>query len=120
MSTNKLKYVIVEDKATGQELAILFREMLIHREVAFFFERNALVVSGGFYQVDGGKVTTYGKSESLSKNSRPEDAILIAAVLGVETRTSPKQFTCDEKLGERCKVQCELCKTGYKETYLDV
>lgn len=69
----ELKYVVVEDY--GIESLILLAKFLAHRSVVHV---GVKVLSAGFCTCVDGKWKAYGRSESLSKDSRPEaDTILI-------------------------------------------
>lgn len=69
-----MKYIVV--KHNGLELAILFDEILTHKDVAASHE----VVSAGFCNPDG---ATWGKSISLNLSSRPEDGSAVRHALFV-------------------------------------
>ena len=70
-----MKYIIVHD--SGLEKAILFDELLAHKDVAGRFN----VVSAGFCSI-GEKVQVYGESVTLDMRSRKEDVVLIEEALG--------------------------------------
>lgn len=63
-----MKYIIVNSLNT--ELAIIFDEILEHKEVA----GNYKVISAGFCNKDG---NVWGQSSSLIMKSKPEDSKLI-------------------------------------------
>lgn len=106
----ELKYVVVRDEY-GDEWAILFPGFLIHKEVAHVFQARGVAVSAGFYEVGKNGATVYGKSESLNLVPRQIDEALIEKTLGFEEKIN-EPFTCDEKRGERCGVQCSVCAEG--------
>lgn len=63
-----MKYIIVN--SLGTKLAIIFDEILEHKEVA----GNYQVISAGFCDKDG---NVWGQSLSLSMKSKPKDSELI-------------------------------------------
>lgn len=105
---DKLKYIVMETRDSGEQ-AVVFSSQLMHKDVEFPFKRVGHPVSAGFYTVNNGVVKTYGRSEGLNLNSRPEDAALIAILLDLQS-PAPQAFSCDEKLGDRCETQCSVCK----------
>lgn len=76
---DRTKYVIIETFAC--ELAIVFDEIISHHEVG----RNFKIVSAGFCSIRNNKVTVWGKSDSLGKESREEDAEIISKSLCLQT-----------------------------------
>ena len=46
--------------------------------------RAGTIVSAGFALIIDGKVRCYGRSESLNKDSAPEDSALLATQLGLK------------------------------------
>jgi len=80
----KFKYVICQ--LTGPVLWP-YTDHVWHKHIARATsqEEPNPVTSAGFAEIGGGKVRCYGRSESLSIDSKPaEDARAIAAVLGME------------------------------------
>lgn len=82
-----MKYVVVRyrDQQTPyeeHERPILFQEEVIHKDVKVRGCRE--IVSAGFWYMKDGVVHVRGNSESLMVSSRPEDAKLIAEMLGVK------------------------------------
>ena len=93
----KGKYIIVESRRI--EVAILFDSLISHSDFAEMFPLD-LIVSAGFFEVGAAKetkktheivedsndvsVSCWGKSVSLKKDSRPEDAALIKRVVRKE------------------------------------
>ena len=82
----RIKYIAGKMYPTGMssmdafDTAITFNNMLIHKDIA---RRMGMEVeSAGFvdFMVEDGKliISCFGRSESLDKDSRPEDAKLIA------------------------------------------
>lgn len=71
---DRTKYVIVE--VMGCEIAIVFNEILGHNEIYCL-----KVISAGFCSIRNNKVTVWGKSDSLGKESREEDAEIISRSL---------------------------------------
>lgn len=69
-----MKYVIVTDNQ-GEESPILFPECIPH--YCAVNNLRTVVVSAGFCWKEDGKWIASGMSESLHKNSRPEDSELI-------------------------------------------
>jgi hypothetical protein len=69
-----MKYVIVIDNQ-GEESPILFPECINHNGAVNHL--RTVVVSAGFCFKEDGKWKAQGLSESLRKNSRPEDSELI-------------------------------------------
>jgi hypothetical protein len=68
-----MKYLIVQ--STGCDLAILFDEILSHKDVA----GTRQVVSAGFCDHLG---NVFGESVTLGLNSKPEDTWIIRASMG--------------------------------------
>ena len=76
-----MKYLMYEMK--GSMLPVIFAPMLVHKDVAEFMSHylrrkymlESTLVSAGFYNLNSGK--TYGESESLDLQSRPEDADIL-------------------------------------------
>lgn len=75
---NKSKYVV--GILAGDEAALVFSELLTHRDVARVFQR---VISAGFchYSESDGCVKVYGESISLGIKSRPEDEIHVGQAM---------------------------------------
>jgi len=73
----KAKYIIVTDG--GLEFAIIFDKILAHKNIS---AGRTQVVSAGFCSLDSDGVWhTYGKSESLSLDSRPQDAKILNRIM---------------------------------------
>jgi len=84
-----MKYLIVkvlkptDNSEPGLEHAIVFPDALMHRSVARAHHvGQVIVVSAGFCSFKNGIVSTWGRSESIRMDSRPEDADIVAKVLG--------------------------------------
>jgi len=75
-----LKYLIVADGP--HEHAILFPEIVAHKEIGGAAGHK--LVAAGFCSIDtvDGNVTTWGKSDSLGVEGRPEDHLIISKSLG--------------------------------------
>jgi hypothetical protein len=71
-----MKYAIVVDN-NGQESPLLFPECINHNTVC---NRNGPVISGGFCDLTTKGWIVYGKSITLHKDSRPEDAEILNRV----------------------------------------
>jgi len=73
-----MKYIIVEKM--GIQVPILFSDIVSHNSVAVSLPS---VISAGFFCVDfvTEKVTVWGKSTSLDKESRKQDAEIIKSEL---------------------------------------
>ncbi len=70
---NKFKYVIIDGL-----FPIVFTEAQTHREIG----RGYNITSAGFGSVDSeAKVSIWGRSESLNKNSDPKDAEIIQRMI---------------------------------------
>jgi hypothetical protein len=73
-----LKYVIVRD--VGMQVPILCDDLLVHAAIAHCYP----VVSAGFCEVDAlGNVRVFGGSESLGRQHRDEDAVIIKNLLAM-------------------------------------
>jgi hypothetical protein len=84
MNRNYNKYII--GIVEGHEVAILFDNLLEHRNVAKGCLSRGTIVSAGFYDVsttDEGNISvyTFGKSESLEVESRQEDNDIVLKTL---------------------------------------
>lgn len=81
----KFKYIVVNHPDLG-EVALCFPGFLVHREMyRQVFPRSCQIIAAGFYDIyPDTSVKAYGKSESLSIESRPEkDSFLIQRSLGL-------------------------------------
>jgi hypothetical protein len=84
------KYIVgmvrVGDPWTKHEVAIIFSDLLVHREVAQQMMGGKSGVTGaGFFWVDGDKVQVYGASTSLGVSSRPGvDEAFIKRALAID------------------------------------
>lgn len=67
-----MKYVIIKNSCL-QECPIVFADVLQHSDVI----QAHRVVSAGFCDLYDGKWQAWGKSVSLDKSSRPEDAEIL-------------------------------------------
>ena len=74
---NHMKYIIVDGGFSGSEIPILFPFIIKHFDVSKGYVGE--VVSAGFVCIDFAdeKVNVWGKSTSLDKESRKEDAEII-------------------------------------------
>lgn len=91
MSINT-KYII--GNICGLETAVVFSELLKHSDVARGAFGSAGCVSAGFCYVNpNGRITVYGKSDSLNLSSRAEvDNLVIEQTLGI-TVENEKRLT---------------------------
>jgi hypothetical protein len=83
----KTKYIIVRLHQIDKLVAVLFPDAygLSHRDVARLHSASErAVVGAGFCEIDYQlkKVDVYGKSDTLEKQSKPEDAVTIAELFG--------------------------------------
>jgi hypothetical protein len=78
-----LKYIIVKDEK-DKEYAIVFPKAIIHKHVARIHRAtDTRVISAGFCELS--TIATWGRSDSLNMDSRPEDTEILKESLTKET-----------------------------------
>jgi hypothetical protein len=77
---NRPKYIIYKDLTEQCEVPVLFPHCLTHHDVAK--KLNGVPVSAGFFVLKSdGEYETFGRSESIGIDSRPEDSDILNCYL---------------------------------------
>lgn len=76
------KYIVVKMRSdidgTWEDQIVPFNSNIIHYDMAVNFGLNGHIVSAGFIKFTEEGPSCYGRSESLRKDSRPEEDTLLA------------------------------------------
>ena len=76
-----MKYIIVETsnnlEAFSSPIAIIFHYILPHDSFAHSFRLDKVISAGFCYVDDNGDIKVFGKSDSLKKESKEDDAAII-------------------------------------------